>query len=328
VTAQAIGDGWLSCARTREVLAGLDAVLREAASADDPLLCKMSRHLVERGGKRLRPALLILAASYGEGEPARLVRAAAALELVHIASLYHDDVMDRAPTRRHGVSANACWGNELAALTGTYLFARASELLMSLGDAANRLAAEAFLEVCTGQLQEVENAYNVELTEAAHLEILSRKTATLFELPCRLGALLSGAPEPFATALSAYGRNLGLAFQLTDDVLDLPDQGRGSGKSTGTDLREGVYSLALLRAVRQDGPVAATLEKLLGRENMTEEEVTEAYHLVGGTDAGSAVLELAHSYMMRALAALQALPDGPPRDSFESLARHVLTRSN
>ncbi|WP_116209641.1 polyprenyl synthetase family protein [Streptomyces olivoreticuli] len=327
-TSRTTGEDWLACARTRAALTGLDSILREATAADDALLRMMAGHLVQRGGKRLRPALLLLSASYGSYQWTRLLRAAAALELVHIASLYHDDVMDRASTRRHGQSVNACWGNELAALTGTYLFARANSLLVSLGNEPHHVAARAFLELCTGQLQEVENVYNTDLTEAAHLEILARKTATLFELPCVLGALLSKAPRRCATALQAYGQHLGLAFQLTDDVLDLPGRGRRSGKPAGTDVREGVYCLAVLRAVRTGGAVAVRLKDLLGREDMTVEQVAEVYRLVESTDAGSAVLEVARSYAMRALEALQVLPEGPPRQSMENLARHVLIRSS
>ncbi|WP_052411839.1 polyprenyl synthetase family protein [Streptomyces sp. NRRL S-118] len=326
-TLQPTGRHWLACPRTRAALTGLDAILREAATADDPLLRMMAGHLLQRGGKRLRPALLVLSASYGTCRREQLLRAAAALELVHIASLYHDDVMDRAPTRRDGPSANARWGDELAALAGTYLFARASRLLVTLGDEPNRVAAEAFLDVCSGQLQEAENAYDTGLDEAEHLRILARKTATLFELPCRLGTQLSKAPPAYADALRSYGRSLGLAFQLTDDVLDLPGRGRGSGKSTGTDVREGVYCLTVLRAVRMGGDVGARLAALLGREDMTAEQVAEVYRLVESTDAGPAVLELARSHAAEALEALRVLPEGPPRESMENLARHVLTRS-
>ncbi|QGV77051.1 polyprenyl synthetase family protein [Streptomyces ficellus] len=321
------GEDWLACPRTRAALTGLDAVLHEAATAEDPLLRMMAGHLLRRGGKRLRPALLVLSASYGTCRRAPLLRAAAALELVHIASLYHDDVMDRAPTRRDGTTVNARWGDELAALAGTYLFAQASRLLVTLGDEPNRVAAEAFLDVCGGQLQEAENAYNTDLGEAEHLRILARKTATLFELPCRLGTLLSQAPPDHAHALRSYGRSLGLAFQLTDDVLDLPGRGRGSGKSTGTDVREGVYCLTVLRAVRTGGDVGARLTALLGREDMTAEQVAEVYRLVESTDAGAAVLDLARSHATKALEALRVLPGGPERESLENLARHVLTRS-
>lgn len=328
-TVQTTGEGWLVCSRARAALAGLDTVLGEATAANDSLLRMMAGCLLERGGKRIRPALLVLSASYGACPQAHLLRAAAALELVHMASLCHDDVMDRAPTRRHGLSLNARWGNELAALTGTYLFAQANSLLVALGDEPNHVAAEAFLELCTGQLQEAENLYNTELAEAAHLEILARKTATLFELPCQLGALLSQAPPAYAAALQAYGRDLGMAFQLTDDVLDLPGRGRRTGKSAGTDIREGVYCLSVLRALRAGGAVAARLKELLGQEDtLTAEQVAEAYRLVESTGAGSAVLEVARSYATRALEALQGLPEGAPRESLEGLTRHVLTRSS
>lgn len=319
---------WLECEQTRALLGRLDGVLEQAAAAEDLLLRVMALHLVSRGGKRLRPALLLLAASYGDCDRDRLLRAAAALELVHIASLYHDDVMDRAPTRRHVASANATWGNELAALTGTYLFARASGLLASLGNVPNHLASTAMLELCTGQLQEVEHAYDLDLTEEEHLEILARKTATLFELPCRLGARLGGLPERHAAALAAYGRHLGLAFQLTDDALDLPERGGQSGKATGTDVREGIYSLAVLYALRQEGPVAARLRVLLGEARLAEQDVAAVHGLVRESGAVAAALDVARTHTRQARGALRVLPEGPARRSLSRLADYVVTRAS
>jgi len=317
---------WLVCGRTRSALAGLDAIFLEAVQPEDLQLRVMALQVLERGGKRLRPALLFLAAAFGRPDPDGLPRAAAALELVHVASLYHDDVMDRAPLRRGGVSVNAKWGNAPAAAAGTYLFARASALLAALGDTANHLASQASVELCSGQLQEVENAYNVDLSEASHLEILARKTATLFELPCRLGTHLSGAPKERAEPLAAYGRYLGLAFQLADDALDLAGETDQVGKATGADLRAGVYSLPVLLALRSGDETAQRLRALLEQVRLGEDDVQTALRLVRQTGLAPA-LAVAREQAERARLELAALPDGPARESLRRLAGHAVERS-
>jgi geranylgeranyl pyrophosphate synthase len=317
---------WLDCERTRSALTRLDAALRDAVAAEEPQLRAMALHLIARGGKRLRPALLFLGAAFGRPAEESLLGVAAALELLHVASLYHDDVIDRALIRRSGLSANARWGNAAAAVAGTYLFARASALLASLGDLPNRLASQASVDLCAGQLQEVENAYNLELTEEEHLEILGRKTATLFELPCRLGAGLTGAAPAHSHALATYGRHLGLAFQLADDALDLVGQASELGKAMGTDLREGVYSLPVLRALRQEGAGGAPLRALLGQTRLRETEVRAARQLVRRSGAVGEALALAREYAGRAQAGLAALPDGPARRSLFRLADYAVSR--
>jgi heptaprenyl diphosphate synthase len=287
----------------------------------------MALHLITRAGKRLRPALLLVVAQFGDPDDPRLLRAAAAMELFHIASLYHDDVMDRAPVRRGETSANVRWGNGLATLAGAYLFARASALLASLGDEPNRLASQASVELCTGQLHEMENAYNLELTEAEHLDILARKTATLFELPSRLGAYLSGASPPHTAALAAYGRHLGLAFQLADNALDLTGQADRLGKATGTDLREGVYSLPVLHALRQDSMVGERLRALLGQAWLTEEDVRTGLELVQESGAVAEAWEAAREHASQAQQSLEALPEGPARRSLFRLAEYAIART-
>lgn len=295
--------------------------------ADDLQLRVMALHLIERGGKRLRPALLFLAARFGTFEAGRLQPAAAALEILHVASLYHDDVMDRAPQRRRGSSTNARWGNLAATLAGTYLFSRATALLASLGDVPNRLASQAAVALCTGQLQEMENAYNVGLTEAEHLEILKRKTATLFELPCRLGAHLGSVPALYSNALTDYGRSLGIAFQLADDALDLTGRADQMGKATGTDLREGVYSLPVLRAVQRDDATGVALTDLLQRTRLSTAEVQDVLALVAASRTVAEVQELAREYVSRAQAAIRALPDNDAKRSLCRLSDYVLTRT-
>jgi geranylgeranyl pyrophosphate synthase len=320
------GHKWLVCTRTKSSLTSLDRVLERALAAEEPQLRQITLDLILQGGKRLRPSLLFLAAAYGQFLEVPLLRAAAAQEMLHVASLCHDDVMDRAPTRRGGASINTRWGNGWATLAGTFLFARASALLASLGDTVNWQISQAVSELCTGQLQEVENSYNLELTEDEHLEILARKTATLFELPCRLGAHLSGASQAHTDALASYGHHLGLAFQLTDDVLDLSKETSQLGKATGTDLREGVYSLPVLRALRQQGATGERLRWLLERERLTEEDLREVLGLVHGSGVVAEAREVARERARRAQAALEVLPEGPARTSLFRLADYAATR--
>lgn len=319
-------NGWLVCQEVREALKGLGERLEQAIDLDEPLLRQAALALIRRGGKRLRPALVLAAARFGDFEEPRLLGAAAAIELLHIASLYHDDVIDRAPSRRGQASVNAHWGNTLAALAGTYLFARASALLASLGETPNRLASQACADLCTGQLQEVENAYNLDLMEAEHLEILARKTATLFELPCRLGAHLAALTSTHAKALAIYGRRLGLAFQLADDALDVAGRPGRMGKATGTDLRQGIYSLPVLRALRRAG-TGERLRALLEQVRLSEEDLREAQRLVRASGAVAETLAAARRQAQLAQAALEPLPEGAARLSLHNLARFAAARS-
>lgn len=318
---------WLCCPDVEALLERLDGELRRAVEARDVQLRVMASHLVTRRGKRLRPTLLFLAGTYGNGGGVRQVRAAAALELMHAASLVHDDVMDRAPLRRGTSSANVRWGNGFATLTGTFLFARASTLLAALGDTVNRLAASACVTLCTGQLEEVDNAYNLELTQARRLQILRRKTATLFELPCRLGAHLAGAAPEHADVLAAYGADLGLAFQLCDDALDLIGRPDVTGKPAGTDVREGVYSVPVVLALRRDDALARELRELLTRAHATNAVVERAVELVRASGTANDVLALARSRAKRAARRLGALPEGPARRSLTALADYAVARS-
>jgi heptaprenyl diphosphate synthase len=320
--------GWLVCTESRAALAELELVLRDAVNTSDGRLRELARHLVGLGGKRLRPALVLLAGRFGEPAEERLLRAAAAVELLHVASLYHDDVIDRAPTRRGAASANARFGNGSATIGGTYLFSCATALLAGLGDAASRLASEASAEVCVGELQEIENAYNLELEVDEHLDILARKTATLFELPCRLGALLSGVQEAEAESLARYGRELGLAFQVADDALDLIGDASAMGKATRTDLRQGVYSLPVLRVLRHENGDGRRLADLLARLDISSSELDEAAEIVRAAGAVDAALDLARDHAGNARAALCELPPIPARMSMAGLVEFALARDS
>ena len=321
---------WLLCDRTAAALDRLEAVLRGAVRPADLQLRVIALELIERGGKRLRPALLVLSALVGGKTrvASPLLSAAAALEMIHVASLYHDDVIDRAPLRRKGASANARWGNALASVAGTYLFARASALLAAVDDTVNRMAGEAFVDLCSGQLREVENAYRLDLSEEEHQAILMRKTGTLFALPCRLGAHLGGLPSPAAAALAAYGAHLGLAFQIADDALDLVGRPGETGKAAGTDLREGVYSLPVIRTLQRADRTGQRVRAILGQLRIGGSDVEEIVALVVESGAIAAALDTARVHAGQALSSLADLPANAARASLEQLAAYAVARTN
>jgi len=319
---------WLVSTPARTALAALDGRIDALIDPSDTTLRATATALSRRGGKRLRPALLLLAAEFGELDHRRLLDAAAALELLHLASLYHDDVMDQARTRRHGPSVNARWGEPAAMTAGTFLVARATRILAGLEDACGRETAAAMVRLCGGQLKETENAFNLDLTESAHFDIIAGKTAPLFELPCRLGALLAGVPEAITGALLRYGAGLGLAFQLADDALDLRGTAEALGKGPLRDVREGVYTLSLIRLLGRAAPEARRLRELLGLTEPCPAEIAEVAALALGSGAVDEALEEARSRAAEARDQLTALPRTPARESLCRLADHAVARAS
>ncbi|MDK1475282.1 polyprenyl synthetase family protein [Streptomyces sp. 549] len=241
-----------------DVQAGLAAVeegLFEATKSSVPFITEAAQHLVRAGGKRFRPLLALLAARFGDPHAPGIVPSAVVVELTHLATLYHDDVMDEAEVRRGVPSANVNWGNSVAVLTGDFLFARASHILADLGPEAVRIQAEAFERLVTGQI--LETAGPRERTDPIdhYLEVVAGKTGSLIAVSGRFGSLMAGADERTVDVLTQYGERIGTAFQLADDVLDIASDSHESGKTPGTDLREGVPTLPVLhlRAMAEQG---------------------------------------------------------------------------
>jgi geranylgeranyl pyrophosphate synthase len=318
---------WLVCTSTQAALDRLETMLPRAIEPEDPGLGEMASYMLMQEGKRLRPALVLLAGTFGKNpSDDMLMRAATAMELLHVASLYHDDVMDRAEVRRRVPSANVRWGNTLATVSGTYLFACAANLFSSFSPWANQLASEAVVKLSTGQVLEIEHAFDLDLTEPQLLDILRKKTATLFELPLRLGSFLAGAPEEQIETLAAYGREIGLAFQLTDDTLDFVGDGAAMGKQTDRDLRAGVYSLPVIRAC-QSADAGQQVRDLLQRFDPSDDDIATAARLIRQSGAVDATLVAAREIAQRAQTCVQQLPDGPARHSLQRLAEHVVTRT-
>ncbi|TNM69920.1 polyprenyl synthetase family protein [Streptomyces sp. NP160] len=323
-------------ALTAHVLAGLDVVegrLRVAVRHTDRLADATSRHLVEAGGKRVRPMLTLLASHLGDPDAPGVVPAAVVVELVHLASLYHDDVMDDAPLRRGAPAAQAKWGNDVAILTGDLLFARASRLVADLGPDAVRQQAETFERLCLGQMHETVGPRPDEDPVAHHLQVLSDKTGSLIALAGRFGAQLSGAGPEVVEVMRLYGERVGVAFQLADDVLDLSrsleDSVAATGKAAGTDLREGVATLPVLlarRASAAGSSEAAALVELLDADLTTDEALARAVDALAASPYAAAAQETARDWSASAVEALEVLPEGPVREALTSFARSTTER--
>jgi heptaprenyl diphosphate synthase len=299
--------------------------LRDAADSDVPLVSSASRYLLAAGGKRFRPLLVLLAGRFGRPDDPRLVSGAVAIELTHLATLYHDDVIDEAASRRGIASANARWDNTVAILTGDYLFARASEIASELGTDVTRLLAWTIARVAEGQIREADAAGRLETDEAEYMAVIRGKTAALIATSCRLGGMLSDAAAELVGRLQRAGEALGLAFQLSDDIMDITSDQDTLGKEPGVDLKEGVYTLPVIYALRESG----RREKLRA---LLEPGPPEGDRLAGALDIvrSDGALDLARDAVTvevrRALAEAEGLPDGTARDAFIHLARFLAAR--
>jgi heptaprenyl diphosphate synthase len=314
-----------------EVVAGLALVedgLRAAARAEHEVLTEASAHLIEAGGKRLRPMLVLLAAQFGDPSDQRVVPAAVAVELTHLATLYHDDVMDEADVRRGTPSANSRWNNTIAILTGDFLFARASQILADLGAEAIRIQAETFSRLVTGQVAETVGPQPGADPFDHYLSVITEKTASLIATAGRFGAMFSDAPAGIAARITPACAALGVAFQLSDDILDVASDSVQSGKTAGTDLREGVRTLPMLHALRSAGPRDARLVELLSQGELTDAaQHAEALSLLRAHPAMDMARVDLRDWAQRARDEVRGLPDVPARDAFEALCEFVVDRS-
>jgi heptaprenyl diphosphate synthase len=311
-------------------LAGVEKALAEAANTEERLLTEASRHLILAGGKRFRATLVLLAAQFGDPRDERIVPAAAAIELTHLATLFHDDVMDEASIRRGHESANSRWSNTIAILTGDFLFARASNILADLGAEAIRIQAMTFTRLVSGQVAETLGPRPGEDPLAHYLRVVEDKTASLIATAGRFGAMFAGAPSDLVDRIASASHALGVAFQLSDDILDVTSESAQSGKAPGTDLREGVRSLPVLHALAvppgQDGD---RLRELLSLDGLTDEsQHAEALALLRAHPAMNAArADLAH-WVATAQAEIAGLPDVPARHAFETMCTFVMDRTS
>jgi geranylgeranyl pyrophosphate synthase len=321
------GSTWLRNFAVEEKLQIVEAELAHALQSTDSFVSEVCTYLFQAGGKRLRPALVLLSARFGNPDNTDTIWAAAAVELLHLATLYHDDIIDESSSRRGTLSVNSKWNNRVAVAAGTYLFAKANELFAALGNKVNQAASRAVVKVWQGQMREIENLYNLDLDEETVFSIIKQKTATLYELSCYLGSLVSDASISHQRLLTAYGRNLGIAFQLVDDVLDLMADAALLGKPPGTDLQEGVYTLPILHSLKSQGPEAEKLRGILSRRGITPDGMAAALEIISHNGALQYTVNRARDFAGQAKSCLQSLPAGSDTESLHLLADLVINRA-
>ncbi|HJT36840.1 MAG TPA: polyprenyl synthetase family protein, partial [Actinomycetota bacterium] len=292
----------------RADLERVEATLHDVIRSDQSKVNEAARYLIDAGGKRFRPTLTLLAGYTGDPKDERLVPCAAAIELTHLATLYHDDVIDETTIRRGVPTVNVRYGNNVAVLTGDFLLARASGLAADLGAYVSRRLADTIAELCEGQIMESELAGSLDAPPASYIEVIRRKTASLIATSCHLGAWLARAPDETVAALTDYGEALGMAFQLTDDILDVVGYEEATGKHPGTDLAAGVYTLPVLETMRGTIDGAADLAAALERK-----DIAAALTILRSNGSIGVAKDAAVEWASRARAALEGLPDGGAR---------------
>jgi heptaprenyl diphosphate synthase len=315
-------------AEVAEDLAVVEVALRDTSFGGDEMFAEVSRHMMEAGGKRFRAMLVLLAARFGDSRDKRVVPAAVAIELTHLATLFHDDVMDDAVMRRGHPSTNSLFGNSVAILAGDYLFARASRILADLGPQAIRIQAETFSRLVDGQLTETVGLRPGQDPLDHYMHVITEKTGSLIATSGRFGAMFAGAPDEVSDRIADACLRIGIAWQLSDDVLDVASTSLQSGKEPGTDLRQGVHTLPVLYALRSADPSSARLRWLLSEADLTDPSLhAEALSLLRVSPALAEARETVRSWVADARSLVAQLPDVPARAAFESLCNFVLNRT-
>jgi heptaprenyl diphosphate synthase len=306
-------------------LADVEDALEKAVRSDTDFVTEAASYLVQAGGKRFRPLLVLLSGYFGDPTDPRLIQGATAIEITHLATLYHDDVIDEADTRRGRPSVNARWDNTVAILTGDFLFAKASEISSDLGSDITRLLARTIAILCDGQIREVDASGRIDQTEDAYMEIIRRKTAQLMATSCRLGGMLSDAPPDVAERLDDFGMALGLAFQLSDDVMDLTSTEEELRKIPGQDIKEGVYTLPVLYALN-DGQAGGELAKLLAEGPPQGDRFQTVLEIVRSNSALDRVRDVVGARVRRCKQLAGELDPGSARDALVHIAEFIADR--
>ena len=305
----------------------IETQLKSATTYADSVAKNPARHLVDAGGKRIRPALVLLAAQLGDPTKQEVFDAAVVVELTHLATLYHDDVMDDAPTRRGVPTAQHVWGNSVAILTGDLLFARASQVGANLGQESLTLQADTFERLCLGQLHETVGPTDGQDPISHYIQVLADKTGSLIAASARLGILLSGAPAAYDEPMRVYGEKVGVAFQLIDDVIDISEAGP-SGKTPGTDLRAGVPTMpVLLLRGKSDAASIALLAEIDG-DLSSDEALASVVKKLREHEVADEAYQEAIRWANEAIAAIDCLPDGQTKRALIHFAEAVIKRDN
>jgi heptaprenyl diphosphate synthase len=305
----------------------VEALLRSHTRSEYPFVDETAHHLVAAGGKRLRPLLTLLTAQYGDSNAEGVIAAAVACEITHLATLYHDDVMDEAPLRRGVESANMRWGNTIAILTGDFLFAKSSDLLADLGPAAVRLQARTFERLVIGQIMETQGPNPSQDPLEHYLKVVADKTGSLIAASARYGGMISKAPAEITDTVTVFGEKIGVAFQLADDVIDIASESNQSGKTPGTDLREGVPTLVTLNVMRSTDSADAELKRLLSAPIEDETTVQEVLVALRNHKALDESRQQLVQVAKEARGALGPLPINDATGALMSLCDAVIDRS-
>lgn len=317
-------------------MTGVEREIERLITSPVKLIADIASHTLSAGGKRLRPALTLLSAQLcgdGDGEPApRVVTCAALIELTHTTTLLHDDVVDEAETRRGKPTANLLWGNETSVLVGDFLFAQVfvTASQREFFDLMYPLA-HATAQMCAGELLETQTRGLLEMTEKQYQDIIALKTASLTDCACRLGAQAMNAPEELVERLSRYGRDIGMAFQIVDDVFDIVSSEGRIGKPVGNDIREGDITLPMLRAMQvvseaEKAELRAVMSKSLAGGEISSGEVERALDIIRGCDAVAHSFELARGFIASAKNQLEAFEPSPARSMLNDIADYVMSR--
>ena len=307
-------------------MARVEELMRSHIKGDYPLVIETSRHLVEAGGKRLRPLLTLLAAQFGDPSNYDIIKAAVCCELTHLATLYHDDVMDDAVLRRGVISANKKWDNAVAILTGDYLFSKVSDMLADIGPEAVKLQAKTFERLVIGQIKETQGK-SEGLSQIDHyMKVVADKTGSLIATSARFGALLSGASTQTVEALTKFGEKIGVAFQVADDLLDISSDETASGKTPGTDLKEGVPTLVTLYVIAANNPADKELiAKLNGP--IPESDLPGVITQLRSHKALTEVKDYLANVANEANGLLAGLPEGVAKEALKNLTFALVNRS-
>ena len=311
-----------------EDLAGVEDVLSVCLAIEDKLICEVSRYVLSASGKRLRPALVLLSSKIGDKGKENVIYLAAAIELIHTASLIHDDVIDKADLRRKEATVHSKWGNEFSVLFGDYIYSKAFSLLARIeGSEILSALSRATSIMCEGEMIQIAERHNWDLSEEEYLSIIRKKTASLFSASCELGAVLGGADSEKVNALSRYGSNFGIAFQIVDDCLDITGEEEDLGKSLGSDLKGGKMTLPLIFLLNlvpeREKKAAKSLLQLKGR-SASQTQIKQMAREYGAIDHS---LNRAREYIDRAKGDLQILGASVLKESFVHLADDLLRRT-
>jgi octaprenyl-diphosphate synthase len=306
-----------------------DRLIHARMGSEVTLIPDLSKHLIDSGGKRLRPMLTLAAAQAGGYAGDNHVKLAAAVEFIHTATLLHDDVVDESALRRGKVSANLMWGNKPSVLVGDFLFSRAFQLMVETGNlTVLDILAGASAIIAEGEVMQLKSANNLAVTEDHYLNVVSAKTAALFAAAAEAGAVLTGRGAAFVEALQTYGNNLGIAFQLVDDALDYSGRQALMGKTVGDDFREAKMTLPIILAYqRADEATMPFWKRVIETGNQTEKDLDRAITLVEQTGAIQETMRRARSYADNAKAALTVLPDGDIRHALSDIADFCVERA-